>query len=98
MKRRTGLFLFLVSMFVMANVVISNRGIIEEQTFDMMNILALSQANAEETGGGPVDCESCWLSCWSGCVTKYRCNTITPCYKIQAAYKCSNSESSDCHP
>lgn len=70
----------------------------KSQKVSLQNLIVLNSAMAEEsTGGIEVDCNSCWLDCFFGCTTKYRCNVLTPCYMIMAKTACSNGEAGKCN-
>lgn len=70
---------------------------VETQIFNLENLIVLAQAQTEGGSGTEVDCNSCWLDCFFGCVTKYRCNVLSPCCKINAKATCSNGVADKCN-
>ena len=74
-------FTFIFSIMILCY---SFQGKVKTQTLTLENFIVLATANAEGVPGTEVDCNSNWNDCFFGCVTKYRCNVLTPCQEIMA--------------
>ena len=97
MKKITIKLLLACCFTLIASLTMMNSDNFKTQKLSLQNLIVLNSAMAEGGGGSTkVDCNSCWAACFFGCTTKYRCNVVTPCYKIMAKSPCSNGEKSDC--
>jgi len=98
MKKSIVKLFFLCLLTLIVGITIVKSDIVESQALSLQNLFVLNAAQAEGSGGSSVDCESCWRDCFFGCITKYRCNVITPCQEIMAKASCSESVSGKCNP